>query len=67
MAKQLMSLGKQLPPELMQQIMDDKKRDIEEDTYNKNTIITTSSFSRQPSQPSQYFSQNSNQRAYRRR
>jgi hypothetical protein len=70
MAKQLMSLGKQLPPELMQQIMDDKKRDIEEDTYNKNTIITTSSFSpqtHQTHQTHQYFSQNSNQRAYRRR
>jgi hypothetical protein len=34
-AEYLMKMGKQVPPSLLQQIEEDKKKDIEEDAYNK--------------------------------
>ena len=34
MAKQLLSMGKAVPPELLKQIEEDKKKEIEKDSYN---------------------------------
>jgi len=38
-AKYLMSMGKQVPATLLEQIKQDKQNDIEEDSYNKNIPI----------------------------
>jgi hypothetical protein len=38
-AKYLMSMGKQVPATLLQQIKQDKQNDMEEDSYNKNIPI----------------------------
>ena len=37
-AKYLMSMGKQVPPNLLQQIAKDKQQEIQEDVFNKNAI-----------------------------
>jgi hypothetical protein len=40
-AKYLMSMGKQVPSTLLQQIKQDKQNDIQEDSYNKNIQVNT--------------------------
>jgi len=37
-AKYLMSIGKQVPQSLLQQIAQDKQKEVEEDTFNKNAV-----------------------------
>ena len=36
-AKYLVKMGRQLPPELLRQIEEDKRKEIEEDSFNKNS------------------------------
>jgi len=42
-AKYLIKMGKQVPPELLRQIQEDKKKEIEEDTFNQFSDINNES------------------------
>ena len=62
-AKYLQSMGRPIPSALLQQIAQDKQKEVEEDAFNKNTIQQNQSQVRQPviQQPYQLQQQNQTQ------
>ena len=62
--KYLMSMGKPVPPSLLQQIAQDKQKEVQEDSFNKNAVRQQQPQQQQQAYPSQQQAYPSQQQAY---